>query len=346
MELSFREEDYAILREMGIDVFSEKRRYWFIRTQGGLYYDNFVNEGFVGIEWDEVSDLELIKNCEEEKLRLQIAEHYPKVDKLGYPVGQILKFANEIKKGDIVLIPNEKSQWIHIGEFLDDDMYIYEDDYDFEEILELHYEGKEKKQILKKRRRVQWINSFKRSDWDPYLHRIIFSYGPVSCADDYSVYIDRMLSQFYIKGDEAYFTYKVNRKKNIPYINMLNFLNNNNEVMQYINKYSPNLRVSPEQIVLKMSVQSKGPVQLKGAVRDVLIIGLIIGALFGTSMKFKIPCLEYSVETQGLPGLITSIKELIDSKDGKEEKEELVNKLNEDKEKLQLILPGETIENK
>lgn len=343
MELLLREEDCGILRELGVDIFSENRRYWFIRTQGGLYYDNFVNECYVGIEWDEVSDLNLIKNCDEEKLRLQVANYYPKVEKPGYPVKQILRFANEIKKGDIVLIPNEKSQWLHIGQFLEDEMYIFEEDYDFEDVLEAHYEGHEKKQILKKRRKVQWITSFKRSDWDPYLHRIIFAYGPVSCADDYSMYIDRMLSQFYIKGNEAYFTYKVNKKKNIPYNKMLKFLNNNDEIMQYINKYSPNLQVNSEQIVLKISVQSKGPVQLKGAVRDVLIIGLIIGALFGTNMKFKIIGLEYNVQTDGLPGLLNCVKELIEGQDGEGDKEELIQKLNEDKESLQLILPSELL---
>jgi archaeosine-15-forming tRNA-guanine transglycosylase len=343
MGLSLTEEDYVILKELGIDVFSESRRYWFIRTQGGLYYDSFVNEGYVGIEWDEISDNNLIKNCEEEELRLLVAKYYPKVDKPGYPVKQILKFANEIKKGDIVLIPNEKSQWLHIGQFLDDEMYIYEEEYDFEDILDAHYEGQEKKQILKKRRRVKWITSFKRNDWDPLLHRIIFSYGPVSCADDYSVYIDRMLSQFYIKGDEAFFTYKVNKKKNIPYSKMLKFLNDNDEIMQYINKYSQEIQVNAEQIILKISVQSKGPVQLKGAVKDVLIIGLIIGALFGTNMKFKIVGFEYSVQTNGLPGLINCVKELIESQNGEKDRENLIQKLNEDKEALQLTLPSESL---
>lgn len=343
LEALLKREDYTILRKLGIDVFSESRRYWFVRTQGGLYYDNFVNENFVGIEWDKISDIDLIKNCEVDKLRLQVAQYYPKVEKVGYPVGQILKFANDIKKGDIVLIPNEGSQWINIGEILDDDMYIYEDDYDFEELLESHYEDKELKQILRKRRRVNWIASFKRSDWDPYLHRIIFSYGPVSCADEYSIYIDRMLSQFYIKGDEAYFTYKVNRKKNIPYINMLDFLNNNYEIMEYINKYSNGIKINPEEIVLKMSVQSKGPVQLKGKVANVLAIGLLICTLFGSKMTFKIIGFEYSIDSDGLPGLLRTIDELIENDDGKTQREELIEKLDVDKEKLQLELPIVTL---
>ena len=58
--MQLREQDKQLLESMGIDIFSENRQYWLIRTQGGAYYNDFINENFVGIEWDEISDLEMI----------------------------------------------------------------------------------------------------------------------------------------------------------------------------------------------------------------------------------------------------------------------------------------------
>lgn len=341
-------EDVSLLRAMGIDVFPQNRSYWFIRTQKGSYYEDFINLRFVGIEWDKVSDKEFIENASEEDLKIEVATQYPGIDKPGYAAGQISKFTKGIRKGDIILIPNEHSEWISFGEVVDDEIYLYEeDDDDFQTILDDFYdtpqEGKEKS-VLKKRRRVEWLKQVKRIDLDPYLYGIIYAHNAVVDANRYSLFIDRTLSQFYIKGDEAYLTYKVNKKKNIPYCDLVNFLNNNSALIDYINKYCPELKINHEELVLKINVQSRGPVQLKGAVRDVLIIGLVIGAIFGTKMNFKIIGLEYSVDTKGLPGLITSINEMIDSKKESEQEKDLqriVDNLLEDKRKLQLQLPQE-----
>ncbi|HBJ2609737.1 hypothetical protein FDA77_18995 [Clostridium botulinum] len=354
MEFEIQEKDYELLKKIGIDVFPEDRNYWFIRTQSGTYYDSFVNEGFVGIEWDEISDLKLIKNSNEEKLKLDVIKYYPKVEKPGHPVNQILRFANDIKKGDIVLIPNERSEWICIGEFLSDEMYIYEEEEDFQDILDsLDDDCKDKKPILKKRRKVRWIKQVKRNELDPYLYRIIYSHNAVCDANKYSIFIDRTLSQFYIKGNEAYYTYKVNKKRNIPYIDMLSFLNNNNNIINYINAYYSDLSINADDLILKISVQSKGPIQLKGAIRNVLIIGLIMGSLFGGKLNLKIPGFEYNVETEGLPKLLNSIQVFLEKRDSakidKEEKEKLekiIEQLQKDKKKLELQLPlEEDIEN-
>lgn len=345
------QDDLVVLKSLGIDVFNENRRYWFIRTQSGMYYDDFINENFVGIEWDEISDLSFIKNANEEEWKEKIINTYKDVEKPGYIMNQIKKFVYDIKAGDIVIIPNEKSRWLAIGEIVEDNVDIFEEkeEVDFETLLESLDESeiKNNKTIIKKRRKVKWIRQFKRAEWDPYLQGIIHSNSAVISADKYGIYIDRMLSQFYIKGDYAYYTYKVNKKKNIPYVDMLKFLNNNYELINYINSYYPNLKINEEDLILKINVQSKGPVQLKGAVRDVLIVGLIIGALFGTNMKFKIMGFEYQIQTDGLPALLNSIKEFSTNEESKEQKKELqdiIEKLEKDKEALEIKFATENIE--
>ncbi|NFQ84194.1 hypothetical protein FDG04_02450 [Clostridium sporogenes] len=341
MQFKIEEKDYEVLKKIGIDVFPEDRNYWFIRTQGGTYYDSFVNEGFVGIEWDEISDLELIKNSNEEKLKLDVIKYYPKVEKPGHPVNQILRFANDIKKGDIVLIPNERSEWISIGEFLSDEMYIYEEEEDFQDILDsLDDDCKDKKPVLKKRREVRWIKQVKRNDLDPYLYRIIYSHNAVCDANKYSIFIDRTLSQFYIKGEEAYFTYKVNKKQNIPYQDLISFLNVNNQLMQYINENIDD-EFNIKDFILKINVQSKGPIQFKGKVFSILLLGMVITGLFGAKFKFNVNSkgADCEISTEGLPKLIESVSKIMDKRED-EDLTKIKKSLNESGEKLEVSTPN------
>jgi len=343
-----KEKDISLLEELGIDVISTERNYWFIRTQKGTYYDDFINESFVAIEWDKISDKEFIEEATEEKMKIEVIKYYPDTDRPGYVVGQISRFANTIKKGDIVLIPSEKSNWISFGKIVDDGMFIFEEEEEQENTqttIEEFYDqlpNEDKKPILKKRRNVQWIKHIKRTDLDPYLYGIVYAHNAVVDANSYSLYIDRTLSQFYIKGEEASFTYKVNKAKNIPFSDTMNLLNNNYQLINFINKYYPDYAVNAEELVLKINVQSKGPVQLKGIVGNVLIVGLVIGALFGTKMEFKVPILDYKLETAGLPGLIKTVDSVINDEHSDEKQKELqaiIDNFKKNKQRLQLQVP-------
>ena len=145
--------DKDILRQLGVDIFPTERKYWFVRTQKGTYYEDFINDKFIGIEWDKVSDIEFIKNDNEDDLKEGIIKQYPNVERPGYVAKQILKFCNSMKSGDIVLIPSEKSKWITFAEILDDDIYLYEEEDDFQRIIDDFFddiEKKDEKTLLKK----------------------------------------------------------------------------------------------------------------------------------------------------------------------------------------------------
>lgn len=338
-------EEKSILNNIGIDTFNKERRYWFVRTKSGMYYDDFTNENFIGIEWDEISDLDFIKSATEDAWREKILKNYKNVEKPGYVINQIKNFVNTIKSGDIVIIPNEKSRWLAIGEILDDDIIIFEEDNDFETLLDSldDSESKGNKIIMKKRRRVKWLKEFKRTDWDPYLENIIHSNSAIISADKYGPYIDRMLSQFYIKGDEGFLTYKVNKKNNVPYRDMLSFLNNNDKLIEFFNTNYPNLNLDMDDMILKINVQSKGPIQFKGTFKTILISGIIIGVLFGTKFDINFLGFSYSMETEGLPKLIKSVSDALTTTRTSEKEEELqtiINALLKDKENLEMNFPN------
>lgn len=45
-----------------VKILNDKTNYWLVRTAGGAFYDQFVAGNYVGIGWNEISDLDsLIK---------------------------------------------------------------------------------------------------------------------------------------------------------------------------------------------------------------------------------------------------------------------------------------------
>lgn len=341
MSENFIKENKTILENLGIDIFPENRRYWLVRTQGGKYYNYFVNENFVGIEWDKISDLDLINDKDEDDLKAEVVLQYPKIEKPGYPARQILRFAHQIRKGDIVLIPSEKSDWISIGEIMDDEMYIYEEDEDFESLLEsLDDEDQQERQILKKRRKVSWIKSVKKEDLDPYLYSIIYTHSAVGCIDKYSAFIDRMLSQFYIKGNEGSFTYKVNKKKDIPNMTMMKFLTSNQKLIEYlVENADENLSesIDLENLIFKMNVQSKGILEFKGTIKTILLIGLGTMALCGGKFNVDLLGSQFEISTEGLPGIIKTIADTKSKEDT--EMKKTIEAMKKSEQELEIGLP-------
>ncbi len=304
--------DREFLNKLGVDIFSNERNYWFIRTQDGTYYDDFINDSYVGIEWNKISDLNYIINTAVEDLKVDVAANYPKVDKPGSVVSKLKKFVCDIKKGDIVLIPSKSSEWISIGEFIEDKAYIedYDDSQAFQEALDSLDDGDTltSMEIMKKRRRVKWLKSVKKSEIDPYLYSIVYNHSAISEANKYSLYIDRTLSQFYIKGGECYLTLKVNKKSNIPYRDMTNFLYYNNKVIENIGKLIGFSEEELDTLIVKINVQSKGPIQIKDAVAKVLPIGVVMMFLFGGEISINPTEGSLSISSGGVPALIECVK--------------------------------------
>lgn len=339
-EVVLIESDIELLSNIGIPVLAEECNYWFLRTQGGEYFDDFYFDGFVSIEWDLINDLELIRDGDRfEVLKENISELYPDCKHPGAAAGTLQKFVRQMKKGDIVIIPNKDSVLLAFGEILSEQVYIYSPEDD-----DLDTENDEEQQIqliLTKRRDVKWTHTIKRKDLDPYLYRIIYSHNAIVDANPYEIYIDRLLHPFYIKGSKAYLTYKVNKKENIPYANILKFLNTYNNLSEYLSSKYPELELDINEIILKINVQSKGPIQFKGAMKSIIVIGLSSAILFGGNIK--VLGVEFSAEgiVPGILKTVSEIKTLVDEKND-DELLRLQEELQQEKEMLQIEMPNHT----
>lgn len=340
------------LSSVGVDIFDENRNYWLVRTKGGDYFEDFYlsgddNIGYVGIEWNEIT--EIIDGESKEELSERISKIYPKEkqQQWTYIAGIIIKFINEIKKGDIVLIPSAKSKTIAFGEILDDEIYLAEENEDDQSILDIWDDLEaesvgNKKEVtpMKKRRRVKWFKHVSRQKLDPDLRQIIYMHQTIVDLSPYAQFVDRTLSDFYIKGEDCYFTYRVNKPQNIPYMQMSRFLSINDRIIEIINSNEEQLGVSfgNDDLVLKINVQSKGPVQFKGPMKKLLIFGLVSMLIFGGKVSLSFGD-GFSIECGGLPTLIDSANKVYANYIQSKEYDSMKEDVEKSKQDLELQVP-------
>ena len=173
------------------------RQYWFIRTNGGKYYDDFWESKSVGIghnlvTLDEINKALLDKKNPIGSLAKAVLAKYPDTDSLGRRLGLLERFMLEMKPGDVVIMPNPGGARYAFGEVTDEAPFeVGGDTWDDED-------------IYRKRRRVKWIM---RRDWaelDPKLYYALRAPQALTKLTPYADYLDRAMYAIYSKGGETH----------------------------------------------------------------------------------------------------------------------------------------------
>ena len=93
----------------------------------GIHLDVFgldcVEDNFVSIGWDDIGDLRDF-GSDKEALKQRLAENRPNAKPGAFPVwaGVLLRFANEIKQGDLIVYPRKQDHTVNLG-VVDGDYY-------------------------------------------------------------------------------------------------------------------------------------------------------------------------------------------------------------------------------
>lgn len=253
MEASFNENPNC---EFVVDYITN-RKYWFVRTNGGEYYDEYLRKGFIAVGFNWIIDASLIKQAEKdnaskralyEKIKAEAAEDDGKQIKPGLVVNQIKRFLLEMNPGDIVLIPSENSQYIAFGEITSDTYIINES------------ELQENCCPFIKRRRVKWGKKLSRDSLDPYLFKAIYSHHVITDVSDSSSFINRSLSGMYVSGDKAHITFRVSTQEAVRLSDIQPLLYGFEEVAIAAH-FPANIISEIEATELKINVQSPGPIE-------------------------------------------------------------------------------------
>ena len=101
---------------LSIPEISNERQIWLIRTNGGLYYNDFTTNKYVALGWDAVSvDLLLNSSISNDAKKEKINELYPDEKRPGLIFSQLYNFHCVMNNGDLVLIPSEGTKFIRVG---------------------------------------------------------------------------------------------------------------------------------------------------------------------------------------------------------------------------------------
>ena len=297
-----------------------KRQYWFVRTQSGNYYEEFVAKNFIAIGYNEIklSDISKAKDGVElnaETLSEIIRKAYPDELRPRYIGNQLVDFAYNIKKGDIVLIPSESTGLVSIGEVAETPIFI----------------GKQDSIIINscpfnKRKRINWLKTNLIFDrLDPQLLHLKYSQRTVTHIDENTIkIIDRLITPIFIKDNDAHLSLDV---KQVEPIKALELFETWLDIFNLVEDISENegYKVKKDDFEIKINVQSPGTIEfISYSIIGIVLMSTILAALIGAEIDIDTKIIKFHIKTEGL---IKRVTEYLNAKSDRNFREKLLEKV-------------------
>ncbi|MFH7003456.1 hypothetical protein [Flavobacterium bizetiae] len=315
-----------------VDTISEKKQYWLIRTEGGDLFDTYRAHNFVSIGYEEISYKKILDykkssgNFDDlkDKLKLYIEKVYP--DKQpGLVAGQLIRFIYDVKKGDVVIIPSENSNFVSIGIF--QETPLMEVDNSMLDRTKCNYT---------KRKSVKWLKTFSRSNLDPYLYKVLQSHQAINDISKYASIIERSLGDFYKLEDNTNLIVNVQKKTSIKANDLLFF---GSDLLRLAESFisDNDLELDISDVEIKININSEGRAQfLSKNGKIILILGLIIIGINGGGLKANFKGFNFDLSTDGL---IQKVSDYIDNYHDRK----MVDELMKNKDSLEIKNPDDLI---
>lgn len=283
------------------------KHYWFFRTMGGLYYDEFVSMGYIAIGYDDIlmKDLRGLPDRDDMarsflKMRLHEIDKELTDAQIAKAAGQILKFYREMNKGDIIVAPSEESQKYAIGVICS-------------EMFEDGSKHGDKECPFLKRRKVKWNREVMRQEMDA---KAILAFGnqqTMSSIDDYADYIDRKMGQIYTKGNASYLILRVNQDKALSWEDFM-FIG---ELGALFCDFSKEIELGTDlsNIKMKINVQSPGDILLMipdGGTGILALVFLLLLLIRGGNAHIKVDSEGVDAKV-GIEGIGDTLKKILES---------------------------------
>lgn len=246
--------------------FDPNTKYWLVRGEGGIFYDDFLINNYIAIGWNEISAEEVDQNVwNSDTIRAKLisenglAFNSKNKRKMGSAAKQMIKFQNDIRPGHIILVPSQNSERFSVGEV----------------VGEVYSEEKEEKLLAcpyVKRRKIKWIGKFNRFKADPLLQKVVYAAHTVSDITQYKSYINRATFDTYVEGDSMHMTFHVKHAEGIDLEILSNLLKSYND----LNK----LLYPEDKVKVRLNIQSPGPIEIVGMA---MTVGSIAGLIWNNA---------------------------------------------------------------
>jgi restriction system protein len=276
-----------------IPVLQADRQYWFIRTNGGLFFDDFLNSGSVGIGYNLVTWAQLQRSLAKNKdaeggIVAAIIARYPEFDKnkLGRVAGLFSRFYNEMKPGDVVVMPSAGSNYYAFGIVAEGEPF------------EIETSTSDDKLIYRKRRPVEWVETRPWHKMDSNLYEAFRAPQAMTTLNPYATYLDREMHSLYTKDGLTHIRIDINTTDEIS---AKDYFSMGNALVGLCAAYAERagLNLEESEIDIRQNIQSPGRFELivRKASMGAFITATIGTILFGGHIKSD--KLHFDLEMKG-----------------------------------------------
>lgn len=303
-----------------LTVVDSNIKYWFMRTLSGEYYSEFLENNFVAIGYNEVKLFDLHKSksgntFDENALASIIRSAFPEESRPKYIGTQLIDFAYNMQKGDIVVIPSSSSSKISIGEVIETPLYIV----DNTSITENNCP-------FEKRKKIKWIKKDLYFDsLDSKLLFLKYTQRTVTKVDsETSKIIDRLLLPLFVKSEDAHLSIDLRQKDPI---NAFELFQTWIELFEVVEEFANEEKISfnKEQFEVKINLQSPGTIEfISYSVIGIFILSILVAGIVGAEIEVDTKLIKFKIKTEGIIG---KISDYLNHKKDRKFREELIRKI-------------------
>lgn len=257
---------------------SSQKEYWYLGTDGGAHYEDFIRNGYIGIGANFIPASAILEE-NLKYLRSAVISHNKRYKPTDFDhldqrnkssvtktVNELFAFKN-LKKGDVVLIPSEDSGYFSIGEIADDEIY--------------HASGEAFAGCAHvKRRKVNWLKTSIRHNYcNSLFYSLKDAHQTIISIKKHADFIDSLLEELYLKDGDCFLSLRINKESDINLKELKDLFDNYLELISMINK-DFHFGEKIDGTTVKLSLNSPGFINIKLPVGKSLIVASLIVSMF------------------------------------------------------------------
>lgn len=299
----------------------QERKYWLVRTDSGVHYDDFVINNYIAIGWDYITkemferktetDIKSIilsqervsptqKDDEDDLSERGIAGRVTSV------YNKLNRFICEFSEGDVVVIPSKNTERVSIGVITGP---VKEDSNYVSNYLDKNPETEISLCPYKKRRAVNWVKNITKNQIDVYLIKAFSSHHAISDISEYADYINRELYSIYRTNDSIHSIIRAGHPCGMN-LNELKSLIDLLEGTMQETAQATGIPYDPNKIQVKLNIHSPGIIEIVtalGAIGVLVAISMLTWNHVKNGGKLKVGLkigdkIDFSAEAES-PGI-------------------------------------------
>lgn len=238
-----------------IPIITDDTRFWMVRSKKGFFYNEFVNKEYIAVGWNCITEKTPLSD---ENLDVLIKQSHPYVKQCTKVKNKCNFIINEMKKNDIVILPNKGMSEITIalvGEYYEDVTKTVEIENEFAAKIETSA-----KDLIDtdcpyiKRRKIAVLRSISTEKINYHLYQTLRNYNGVDDIDEKANMILGLLYNVFIYKETLYISLEVTQKQDIALSDISGLLYGSSRYFEEA--------VDRKDVTVKINVSSQGGIDL------------------------------------------------------------------------------------